>query len=180
MRPLGWFAAFALVLSASACATQAPVAPVAHVSESHALRVSFKPPRAVLIDFRNQPYTPSEVKHAFDGAEDATAEFNRRLGETLQRAGYRVVEDGPHDVRVIPRRTYAIESRQSRHGSLGSSELVRVVLHVYAPNGEEIDRLEVHSEDEESQLGSPLSVAVDLVNAMVQSRKLSRYAEARR
>ena len=110
-------------------------------------------------------------------AEEAIAKFNRALGDTLRRAGYDVTESGPHDVSVVPELHFAMEGRQSRHGSIGQSELVRVVFHVYGQSGAELDRFELRSMDESTPLGSSESVAVDLVNAMVQSPKVGAHVD---
>jgi len=178
MRWFGWVVALAPVLVAPACAPH-PVAPLRHVSETHALRVTYGPDRAVHIDFGGQLCTGAEVKAAFDSAEDALTRFNTAFGDTLRRAGYQVTDDGSHDVRIVRQLYFAMEPREARHNSFGASELVRVDFHLYARDGGEIDRFELRSNEAGSPLGPSESIAVDLVNLMVESPKLSAYAEAR-
>src|SRR5690606_4339031 len=178
MRPFRWVVSLSLMLGAPAC-SPSPAVPVAHVSDRHALRVSFVAERDMVIDFGGQQFTRAEVSRAFDGAEDAIVRFNRAVDDTLRRAGYEVTGDGPHDVRVVQQLYFRIESRQSRHGRVGDSDLVRVVFHVVSPDGAELDRFELRTTDETSPLGPPERVVADLVNAMTESPKLGTYAEAR-
>ena len=160
-----------------ACATRPPVPPLGHVSASHAIRVRFRSePRAISIDFRAQGHPSAQVERLFADAQETIEQFNRVFVDTLRRAGYEVTENGPSDVHVVRQLYFDTEPRQARHGSFSvdANDIVRVVLHVNDTEGNTIDRFDFHATE------GTVCVVVDLVNAMLQSRKVASYAETRR
>jgi hypothetical protein len=166
-----------MLLMAPGCAVRTPVAPLDHVSEPHAIRVRFRPePYALRVDLRGEAFPVADTKRLFAEAHESIASFNRTLAHTLRRAGYEVTANGPCDVQVVRVLYFEIEPRQPRHGyfSVSDSDFVRAVFYVYDTKGNEIDRFEFRLPE------TPESVAVDLVNAMVQSPKVGRYAETRK
>ncbi len=170
----GWAVVTSMLV---ACATRKPVAPLGHVSASHAIRVRFAPePQAIRMDFRGQPYPSSKVESLFGDAEDAIERFNRVFVNTLRRAGYEVTENGPSDVVVVRQLQFETEARQARHGntSVGLDDIARVVLHVYDTNGNAIDRFEFGAMD------GTECVVVDVVNAMLRSPKVASYTQTRK
>jgi len=174
-RWFGWVVAVPLLLIA--CATRPPVPPLGHVSASHAIRVRFRSePRAISIDFRGQGHPSAQVERLFADAQGTIEQFNRLFVDTLRRAGYEVTENGPSDVHVVRQLYFETEPRQARHGgfSLDTNNIVRVVLHVNDTEGNTIDGFDFHATE------GTECVAVDLVNAMLQSPRIGKYAETRK
>jgi len=186
MRWFGQVVVASVLLLAPACAMQPraappPVAPLGRVSEAHAIRVRFRPePHALRLDVRGGEPRRADTKRLLDNTYEAIENFNLVLAATLRRAGYEVTEDGPCDVHVVRELYFDTEPRQARHGSFSLNEIVRVVFRVYDTKGNEIDRFELLPTEGTVPAGAPERLAVDLVNAMLQSPKVASYTETRK
>jgi hypothetical protein len=119
-------------------------------------------------------YRPSEVKTAFAAVDEGIEGFNRVLADTLRRAGYEVTDDARCDVHLFRKLYFETEGRQARHGTIGQGEIVRAIFYVHDTRGKEIDRFELRGAE------TPERLAVEVVNAMLQSPKLGSYADARK
>lgn len=168
------------LLVAPACATPPPpVAPLGHVSAAHAIRVRFRPrPTAIAPDFRGHLYPRADVERLIAENLDAIERFNAALVDTLQRAGYEVTENGSYDAHIDRVLYFDAEARQPRHGYFSLNDIVRVVFRVSDTNGREIERFDLHATEGLASATAPERIAVDLVNAMIQSPKVQSYSQA--
>lgn len=173
MRPVALVVALALSLTAG-CASPAPPPPVAHVAAPHVLRVRLEPgPGRINYDFQGATLSGNRVDKVLSETDEAIARFDRALADALRRAGYEVTYTDPGDVQIVRQLVFVAEPRQARHGVNRVNDIDRAILRVTDTKGSELDRFVYRASDPEPSE----NVAAELVNQMVGSRNLTRYAE---
>jgi hypothetical protein len=160
--PIFLFSASILALG-PACSRPAPVQPLQHVSESGKLRVRFK---SHFAEPRNMDDREAEQVRSAMQAEQA-------IVDQLRAAGYDVADHGKWDVKM----TMSVSVSRERNFD---PEYTHAEVTFLDHEDRVVDRIAFDMRPGAAPAAEPKRVANAVVNGVVESKKLSAYAEERR
>jgi len=152
-----------LAAAATACRQPPPVQPLQHVSDSAKLRVKF-----------NSKFAEPSANLAPNEAENVRVilDAERAIVEQLRAAGYDVVDHGKWDVKM------SMTVSVSRYRNF-DPEYTHAEVTFFDHKDVVVDRIAFDMKQGAAPAAEPKRVANVVVNGVVESKKLSSYADDR-